>query len=321
MRLGTVKGSSGPALVEDLREEARAELEAVGLSQAQAAREIGISDSALSQWMSGKYRGDAAAVDGKVRRWLDSRAERAAFIEQLPPAPAWVATPTAKRIEAGLVYAQVAGDIAVIYGGAGLGKTSTARWYASNWPNAWIATMTPATQALAPCLERVLEACGVRESGGRAARLETALRTRVNGARGLLIVDEAQHLSLRALEALRGLHDATGAGLALLGNELVYTRLTGGRRSAEFAQLFSRVGKRVRLNQVEDGDVDALLKAWGAKLARARELRKAALAIAQSHGGLRGLTKVLRLAVLFAGGEAVELRHVRAAWKELGGGA
>ncbi len=271
MRLGTVKESSGLALVEDLREEARA--------------------------------------------------ERAAFVEQLPPEPAWVATPTAKRIEAGLVYAQVAGDIAVIYGGAGLGKTSTARWYASNWPNAWVATMTPSTQAMAPCLERVLQACGVRAAYARAAALETALRTRVNGARGLLIIDEAQHLSLRALEALRGLHDVTGAGLALLGNELVYTRLTGGRRSAEFAQLFSRVGKRVRLTQVDDGDVDALLEAWGEKLARPGDLRKAALAIARKPGGLRILTKTLRLAALIAGDEAVERRHVARAWNELGGDA
>ena len=77
---------------------------------------------------------------------------------------------------------------------------------------------------------------------------------RVNGVRGLLIVDEAQHLSLRALETLRALHDATGAGLALMGNAVVYARLTGGRRAAEFAQLFSRVGKRVRLTQVEEGD-------------------------------------------------------------------
>lgn len=248
----------------------------------------------------------------------EAREERPAFVE-LPTAPAWFSTPTAKRIEAGLMYAQTAGDIAVIHGGAGLGKTSTARWYASTRPNVWIAVMTPATCSLAPCLERVLEACGVRGQGGRAARLEEALRMRVNGVRGLLIVDEAQHLSLRALETLRALHDATGAGLALMGNAVVYARLTGGRRAAEFAQLFSRVGKRVRLTQVEDGDVDALLEAWGAKLSRPENFRKEALAIARKPGGLRVLTKTLRLAALIAGGEAVERRHVARAWNELGG--
>ena len=281
MKPTAVNGSAGPEIVRDLRDETRAEA--------------------------------AEAVD--------LRAKRAAFAEQLPAPPKWFCTPTAKRIDSTLAYAQLAGDIAVVYGGSGLGKTAAARRYASNWPNAWLATMTPSTAALGPCLERVLEACGVQEPGARGARLEAALRTRVNGDRGLLIVDEAQHLNLRALEALRGLHDATGAGLALLGNELVYTRLTGGRRAAEFAQLFSRVGKRLRLTQVEDGDVDALLAAWGAKLSMDRGLRPVALAIARKHGGLRGLTKTLRLAALLAEGEAVEERHMRTAWKDLGGGA
>ena len=270
--------------------------------------------------MSGKYAGDLDAVADRVQAWLAARAQRAILSASLPEPPGWIETPSAVRIDAALSYAQLAGDIALVYGGAGLGKTMTARQYATKRPNAWIATMTPATQALSPCLERVLEACGVRDLTGQAVQLEATLRTRVNGARGLLIVDEAQHLSLRALEALRGLHDTTETGLALLGNETIYTKITGGRRAAEFAQLFSRVGKRVRLTRVDKSDVDALLAAWGARLAGDRELRAAALAIARTPGGLRGLTKSLRLAAMFAEGAPVEARHIRAAWADLGGG-
>ena len=318
-----VNGSPASAAAgdEQLRDQARAELDVYGLSQALAAREIGISGSALSQWLAGKYGGDQAAVAERVQSWLAARAERAVLSESLPKPPGWIETPTAARIDAALSYAQLTGDIAIVYGGAGLGKTMTARHYAAKRPNAWIATMTPATQALSPCLERVLEACGVRASTERAVQLEAALRTKVDGSRGLLIVDEAQHLGLRALEALRGLHDTTLCGLALLGNELIYTRITGGRRAAEFAQLFSRVGKRVRLTQVDKGDVAALLDGWGAKLSGGRELRAAAVAIARTPGGLRGLTKSLRLASLYAEGAPVEARHVRAAWRELGGDA
>ena len=309
---GAVRGSEATGL----RECARGVLAEVGLSQSRAAREIGLSGSALSQYLGGKYQGDDAAVEEKVLRWIEARAERAELAKRLPAAPEWVDTPTARRIEAGLSYAQMAGDIAVIYGGAGLGKTLTAKRYAETRPNAWVATMTPATHALGPCLERTARACGLRPSSSRAARIEADLGERLSGAHGLLIVDEAQHLGTRALEGLRSLHDATGVGLVLLGNESMYARLTGGRRAAEFAQLFSRIGKRVRLGQPTRDDVEALLSAWSVA---DKQTRGAALEIARRAGALRGLTKTLRLASLVAGGEKVGAGNLRSAWKNLGG--
>lgn len=294
----------------------RVEMASGGLSQARSANEIGISDSALSQWLAGKYRGDVDAVEAKVSRWLEARTERAKLTASLPTAPAWVETTTARRILAGLSYAQMAGDIAVVYGGAGLGKTKAARHYAAGHPNVWVATMTSSTNTLGPCLERIAVACGLRPSNTRAFRIEADLVERLEETNGLLIIDEAQHLNTRAIEALRGLHDATGVGLAIMGNEVIYSRITGGRRSAEFAQLFSRIGKRVRLTRPRKDDVESLLDAWGIT---GREEREAVLEIARSPGALRMVTKALRLATLFAKGESVQLRHIRAAWRDLGG--
>ena len=47
----------------------------------------------------------------------------------------------------------------------------------------------------------------------------------LRGREGLLILDEAQHLLLPALESLRSIHDATECGLVLMGSESVYARL------------------------------------------------------------------------------------------------
>ena len=71
---------------------------------------------------------------------------------------------------------------------------------------------------------------------------------RLQGTKGLLILDEAQHLMLPALESLRSIYDTTECGLVLMGNEAVYSRLSG-RRSAEFAHLFSRVGSVLKLEK------------------------------------------------------------------------
>ena len=297
-----------------LSDQARAEIKGARLSQRQAAVEIGCSDSALSQWMAGKYVGSDEALTKKVNRWLDLRAKRSRLADRMPPAPEWVETPTANRILGGLGYAQMAADLAIVYGGAGLGKSKAAARYQELNPQVWVATMTAGGRSMAGCLERAAMACGLRSVNMRPWRLEAEIADRIRGTHGLLIVDEAQHLDTRALEVLRGLHDQAGIGLALMGNELLYARLTGGRRSAEFAQLFSRVGKRVRLSQPTEADVGAILRAWS--ISGPRE-RVQALEISRQPGGLRGLTKALRLASMMAEGQTVAAGHLKSAWQEL----
>ena len=158
-------------------------------------------------------------------------------------------------------------------------------------------------------------ACGLRPGHRRIGQLEEAIADRVARTAGLLVVDEAQHLSLRALESLRGIHDATGTGLALLGNNPLFVRMAGAKRRAEYAQLHSRVGKLVSLGKPRPGDVDALLEAWGA---RGKRIRALALQIASRPGALRNLTKALRYAHLFAGGRKLAASHLRDAWKDMG---
>src|SRR5699024_622529 len=277
-------------LKNELAEAAAAEMEQYALSQAVVARESGVNSSAFNRWLRGQYPGDNATIDDKIKRWLDARLERRRTEATLPAAPAWVDTPSARQVLSALSYAQMAGDITVIYGGAGVGKTLAARRYKRQAPNVWIATMTPATSVLGSALERIALTVGLRPSG-RAARIEGDIIDKLTGTQGLLIIDEGQHLCPRALEAVRSLQDATGIGVAILGNEIVYAQLTGGTRSMGFAQLFSRIGKRVRLTRPKAADVDALLDAWGIN---ARDAQRLLHQIAKKPGALRGVTKTLR---------------------------
>ena len=301
----------------DLIERVQAAITDGGLTQAAAAGQIGISDAALSQWLRGKYPGDQEAVAAKAARWLESRAARAQLAAQLPEAPAWVETRAAARVIAALNYAQLARDVAVVYGGAGVGKTVAARRYAGSRPNVWLVTMTAGSRTIGPCLERCAIAAGIRHVPSRSWRIESALVDRVRGSAGLLIVDEAQHLDVRALEGLRGVHDASGVGLALCGSELLYARLTGGGRSASYAQLWSRIGKRVRLGRATGADADALATAFGVTDAAAR---RAVREMTGAPGALRGVVKTLRLASLIAAGSPVGPAHVVAARRDLGAG-
>lgn len=288
------------------------------LTQGEICRQSGVSQSSLSQLLKGTYPGKAEQVVQRLQRWLDQRERQAPFKAVLPQAPGWVETPTAKRIHAALSYAQLAGDLAVIYGGAGVGKTETLRAYARENPQVWLVTGSPAITSVPAVLARIAEALGFRRYPHRASRLETIVAERMTGRSGLLVIDEAQHLDLAALEAVRSLHDASGCGLALSGNEYIYSRLTGRERAAHFAQLFSRIGKRVSLGRPLDGDIQALCDAWGLGSEEARVAGR----IASRPGALRGMTKALRLASMYAAGEqADQIRtdHIQAAVRELEG--
>lgn len=288
------------------------------LTQTAVARESGVSSTAFSQWLNGRYRGRVDEVEAKVTRWLRARQERATAATLVTERPTFIATPTAEKILAALAYAQMTSDMAEVYGAPGVGKTSAAEHYRLQHPNVWVATMAPDCYKVLAALEEIAEALGVRviESQG-ARRLARIIRDRLSGTKGLLIIDEAQHLGVQALEEIRSLHDATGVAVALMGSVTLHSRLTGGTRAAGLAQLFSRLGVRRFLRQPTTADITAMLDAW--RVTNAEE-RTFLAEIARTPGALRGLTKCLQLASANASGEDTRrgLRHLQDAWRTLG---
>jgi DNA transposition AAA+ family ATPase len=298
--------------------EVRQIMETETLSQTALSQLTGVGKARLSQWLNGVYKGSVPTIEESIRRWLDSRQTATTLEGQMPTAPEWVETPSARAVLSALSFAQMAEAVSVVYGGAGVGKTTTLARYKQQSPNVWVVTATPAVSAPGPILTRIAQALGIRSTGA-VHMVEANIIERVRETRGLLVIDEAQHLTHRALDAIRSIHDAAGIGLALVGNEIVYSQLTGGSRSVGFAQLFSRVAKRVRLSRAKDADVTALLEAWGITDKEARQL---CLGIGRRPGALRGLSQTLRLASMFAAASGTNrpgVEHIRDAWKDLGG--
>lgn len=237
----------------------------------------------------------------------------------LPAAPAWIDTPTAGLVVDALRYAQLAADVVLIHGGPGLGKTKAIQRYASESPNVWHVTMSPAMSGMVAALSEIATALGGNRDYIRtASALHRRICARMRDTAGLLVIDEAQHLGVPALEQIRAIYDAGRIGLALVGNDTVYCRLTGGITAPYLDRFASRVGKRLSLRSVAEADVDRLLEAWALRDAQCvAEVRR----VASKPGALRLVTKGLRLATAYAQAEARPLRlaDLRAAWLELGG--
>ena len=159
---------------------------------------------------------------------------------------------------------------------------------------------------------RVLNLYGV----GMQAKIMRSICDRVRGTGGLIIVDEAQHLSPEAIDLLRSIHDDADIGIAMLGNETIHSRLEGDGKREKYAQLTSRVGLRIKRPRAMKGDIEALLDAWHMDGEAERQLLRV---IARKPGALRLMSKVLKLAHMLAApeGVAVTAQHIRAAFSRV----
>jgi DNA transposition AAA+ family ATPase len=160
------------------------------LSQSKIAKEIGqgVSSATLSQWLNNAYNGDNAKIEARVSTWFESYQERRAR-GGLPDAPDFVGTSTTERIEAGLRYAQLAQDIVVIYGPAGVSKTETCKHYRTIAPMVIHVTMSPATKGVLTSLKKIAETMGLRDVVCTAYALQDAICAKLRNTNGLLIVD------------------------------------------------------------------------------------------------------------------------------------
>lgn len=286
------------------------------LSWPELARRIGDTGaSTLSAFATGTYAGDNQKMAWRVNRYFLAEEDRHQSALLAPVVPGFKMTRTARLIMGQLKWAH-GGEMVAVVGAPGMSKTSTFRYYQQTVPNAFLATMTEAHRAPAAMLRQVLRATGSPGKAAQAATLFDAICDKLAGIRCLIIVDEAQHLTPAALEQLRSIHDALGCGICLAGNETVLTRVQGGARLSEFAQLSSRVSWPQTYRQPHEEDVQILCEAWEVSDARQRELLKK---IATQPGHLRLMTQVLKMATLQAraGHEDRTLSHLRDALMQL----
>lgn len=276
----------------DLRKQIQAIL-AGGFPRSGIVTEAGVRGRLLEQWLAGTIVDELTTQ--KLAAWV-AKVEKSRS-DQLEPD--YVETPTGERISGALEFAHMTPSITVIYGPAGLGKTVAVSRYAQScaYNSAVHVKAGEFNKTPTALLELITDKLGVV---GHAYRVDALMGAIIREIRspGLIIIDEAQHLSMNTLDGLRYLYDEGGIGLALVGNEMVFTQIARGRR-AMFAQLESRVGMYLSITRPEMGDLDAVLAAWGVS---GRDERSLAERIAAAPGALRVLAHVLRQASLAARG-------------------
>lgn len=298
--------------ISDIRAGLRTLVESEKTTYAQIARESGVAAGTLSAFVNNKYNGDNERVAQTLERWLENYHHAA----ELPEPPRFVETRTAHQIWTSMRFASLTESISVICGNPGVGKTEAAREFRRTNNNVWMITITPSCASVLECLTELAYELGMNDAPRRKGPLSRALRRRLEGTQGLVIIDEADHLGAEVLEELRLLQESARIGLVLMGNHRVYSNMTGGNRTVEFARLFSRIAKRTAINKTKIDDVKAIADAWQITGENERELLQQ---IAQKPGALRILNHSLRLAAMTAHGkgERVNEDYLRQAFREL----
>ncbi|PHQ63554.1 MAG: hypothetical protein COC10_05650 [Sphingobium sp.] len=290
---------------------------ALNVGVREIARLTGIPNGTLSQFMSDKgYAGREENVAEKVNRYRQSLVAQASIEITPRDMPEWYDTESGGRLIELLRYGRM-GEFVVAATGPGVGKTKAAKRFAWSNPNVFLVTMTPSTAGVNNMQIEVLEAMGERDAVGTPQKLSRRIRNRVEQLRNALIIfDEAQHLSEKAIEEIRSWNDATGVGIALFGNVGVIQRLEGGSRKEAFAQIYSRVSFRIVQPLAMQSDVAALAKAWGIT---APDIVAYLRSIVMRPGALRGASKALRIAYMLADADQqpLNLGHLQDAWAQL----
>lgn len=253
-----------------------------GKTQTVVGKELGVSGGAVSGFLSGKYKTPHTLIP-KIAGLISMNEKKAVA----PKAPDFAETSISRAVRNTIAYAHLRGVIAVVYGDAGVGKTSTVKEYVRNDRQALLITISPTYASITGVNELIAVQLGVRERISR--KITTEIVDRLKGSGRVLIVDEAQHLTVRALNHLRCLSDESGIGIAFVGNDEVYDKLRGSGKK-DFAQLFSRVGMR-RQVQTKDISMDDIQSIFG-RYELDGGVMKLLSGVANTPYGLRGAVNV-----------------------------
>lgn len=302
-----------PVNIEEARAWILAHKASTRLSWPAIARAIGekMADSTLSLFANDKYIGHNDKIAEAISRYRTTYEEQVALSFEAPKIPGFIKTRTAATFLGILSWAH-RGRIVSVSGGPGTGKSWAIRHYAETNSAAYVISLSPTMAGVNNLLLEVLTAIGRMEDKGPPQQMSAAIRKFFTRHKGLLIFDEAQNLSEKAMEEIRSWWDATGVGIALFGNHHVVSKLAIDKGGVSMAQLTSRISWTHDQLLPKEEDIRDLLAEWGVE---DEAQIKFLLGRGSTAGGLRNITMELEAANFLASSEGrkVTLRDLKEA--------
>lgn len=273
------------------------------LSHADIANRFHVSPTRITKYLGlnkpdHKPEPDAGKIQSMVKAMRRHTERRASFKESL------FENDISNDIATVFKRVRRTGDIGLIYGDAGAGKTCGAELFCRDNPDSILLTMREYARnshAIKNMLfDELMETSKTRYPGNVAVPLwmEDVLR----GSERLIIVDNAQRLNLKSFKWFMDFNDATESGIVFIANPEALDTLR------ESDQLFSRIGIVHQVRSQTQRDAEHTAKKLIEQLAPGAdgELLEPALEVISRLGKARALKKQLIL--------AAELKDGNRAW-------
>ncbi|GMQ61171.1 AAA family ATPase [Vallitalea maricola] len=229
------------------------------MSKSAFAKAINVSPATLSLFLNDGYKAPHTVIP-KIEAYLKVQEQK----QIAPQRPDFQPTHVSKTVMDVITYCHIQGVMGTAYGDAGIGKTEGAREYCRQNTDAIMITISPVFANTKGVNELLCEELRITDKRTNMAAYMSIVRKLRNSNR-VVIIDEAQHLTIKTLEHLRSMIvDDSCCGLVLIGNEMIYNRMTG-KQEAQLAQLFSRIAirKNVLTTSVQFEDMVKLFPTLG----------------------------------------------------------
>jgi DNA transposition AAA+ family ATPase len=284
------------------------------LSWTSLGQRMGVPPGTVSGYTAPSFAGNrekAAKIIYAYKQKVESQqAQSAIALEKIP----FVETKTARRLMFLMEWAH-GGRMTAAAMGPGTSKTETAAHYkASMGETVWHVEFSQSDKTVSAMIAAVMKVMGLSSPTGWVSQRSSQVKEYVRHRNGLLIADEANHLSFEAMEEMRAWHDQTGLGVFWGGNEELVTRVRGGVKNHAYARLNSRIAHFHIQDTPLEEDILAFLDANRIDdPAMIRPLLEVGLSPA--HGGLREIRQVLESANIAAiGADSVcSAEHIKQA--------
>ncbi len=262
-----------------MQEELKEFLKSNGLTQAMLSRSLGVSTSAVSQHLKGVYKGDVSSLESKIGDFMENYKSRD-IVEDIPI----VLTADMSMTHFILDECIVGKEMAIIYGKAGCGKTTAIKEFVKSHPEAILIEAIPGMQ-IRSVLGVICDKLSISPSKN-AETMIVDIAKAFMARDSILIIDEAESLTTKTLEAIRRIWDFSLVPTALVGTPALLANLKG--RNGELLQLFSRIGGKWEFRGLNDDDFKQLfngssedIKAITTHLRRAVNIYKKAVRFAK----------------------------------------
>lgn len=229
--------------MQNIQKELAAFMQQSGKSQRQISKETGLSTSVISQFLDGTYNGNNEKVAAAVSQYLSVGKER---LNSISGAIFYRELYNTKEVLYACKYAHIKNDMTLVAGDAGAGKTTALEYYKNQNAGVIMVTANSCTTSATAILKLIAEQIG-KQMDYRRSALMNEIITQLKGSNRLIIIDEADHLTLQALQAVRNLNDQAKVGIVLAGNDKIYRQMLTGQKGHEFDQIRTRIIVRKRV--------------------------------------------------------------------------